>query len=282
MQSIDKQTSTVATFERFTIRQIWHDGECFFSVIDVVAALTESGDPRQYWSRMKTRILDRLFVEAVAKCVQLKLPAADGKTYLTDCSNIRNLVHLIHAIPAKRRGERGKYRPDGSKKCGIYAISHTYIGNCYIGSSTDIQTRFTQHRSLLHRGKHPSSRLQADWDKYGEETFGLIILEEVPDEVELRAIEQYYVDEEAPVYNTDSTVKALSLRPVDETRVQRLIAFLCQQAGAVSQSAYAEDIQFAINLGMIVPGPNYYLISNAEMAGVTTWEALRGFLLNQQ
>jgi hypothetical protein len=277
----DEQTTTMAIFEGFTIRQVWHDEEWFFSVIDVIAALTESTNPRKYWDRMKARILDAAFVRAMANCLPLKLITTNGKTYLTDCSNVQKLLHIIHAIPAKRRGERGKYRSDDSRKCGIYAISHVNTGNCYIGSSTDIQTRYAQHSSLLRRGKHPALRLQTDWDQYGEEAFVLIILEEVPDGVELRTIEQHYIDEEAPVYNTDFTVKALSLRPVEEARVQRLIACLRQQAGIASQGAYATDIQFAIDFGMVVPGPNYYLVSKAEMAGVTTWEALRGFLLNQ-
>ena len=58
----------------------------FFSVIDVVAALTDSVNPGAYWRKLKQRLM-REGSEAVTFCHELKLPAADGKNYKTDCAN---------------------------------------------------------------------------------------------------------------------------------------------------------------------------------------------------
>lgn len=62
------------------IRKEWHDGRWFFSVVDAVAALTDSQEPRQYWYDMKRRIQDEGFRELSAKCLQLKMRSPlDGK-----------------------------------------------------------------------------------------------------------------------------------------------------------------------------------------------------------
>src|SRR6185437_8453224 len=61
------------------IRRVWHEGRWFFSVIDVIGLLTEANIPRRYWTDMKRRLDTEGFAEVYAKCVQLKMPSADGK-----------------------------------------------------------------------------------------------------------------------------------------------------------------------------------------------------------
>ena len=70
-------------FENKEIRRIWHEGQWFFSVIDVVAALTESKDAGAYWRKLKQRLKTSEGSEVVTFCHGLKLEALDGKKYET-------------------------------------------------------------------------------------------------------------------------------------------------------------------------------------------------------
>ncbi|MDZ4244559.1 MAG: Bro-N domain-containing protein [Candidatus Gracilibacteria bacterium] len=79
------------------IRRIWHDNEWFYSVVDIVEALTESPSPRQYWGVLKQRESQLLTI-----CLQLKLESADGKKYSTDCVNTKNAFRLIQSIPSPK------------------------------------------------------------------------------------------------------------------------------------------------------------------------------------
>ncbi len=70
---------TIAVFENKKIRRMWHNDEWYFSVIDVIAVLTESVDAKDYWYRLKKRESESSAVELSTFCRQLKLPASDGK-----------------------------------------------------------------------------------------------------------------------------------------------------------------------------------------------------------
>ncbi len=94
-------TSKLALFEGKEIRKIWHKEEWWFSVVDIVGILAESEDPRNYWKVLKHR-LNEEGSEVVTKCNQLKLPAADGKNYETDCVNTEGAFRLIQSIPSKK------------------------------------------------------------------------------------------------------------------------------------------------------------------------------------
>ena len=94
----------MAIFEGQKIRRIWDDKEekWYFSVVDVVGVLTESVDPRDYWFRMKIRVKTEEDSQLSTFCRQLKLPAADGKGYLTDVANIEGILRIIQSIPSKK------------------------------------------------------------------------------------------------------------------------------------------------------------------------------------
>ena len=76
---------------------------------------------------------------------------------------------------------------------GVYQILNLVNGKFYIGSSVNIQRRFSTHRTLLRLGEHPNKYLQNAWNKYGENSFRFIILEEVKDLSLLRDRETYYL-----------------------------------------------------------------------------------------
>ena len=84
-------------FEGTKIRRTWHEEQWYFSVVDIIRTLTESGSPRQYWGVLKKRDIQLLTI-----CLQLKLPSSDGKYYNTDCVNTENAFRLIQSIPSKK------------------------------------------------------------------------------------------------------------------------------------------------------------------------------------
>ena len=93
-------------FEDQTIRTAWDEEkeEWYFSVVDVVVALTESPDyktGRKYWNKLKQRLKEE-GNELVTNCHQLKMKAADGKRRLTDVANTEQLLRIIQSIPSKK------------------------------------------------------------------------------------------------------------------------------------------------------------------------------------
>ncbi|MFZ3060463.1 MAG: Bro-N domain-containing protein [Candidatus Methanoperedens sp.] len=87
----------LVVFEGTKIRRTWHDEQWYFSVVDIIQVLTDSGSPRQYWGVLKSRETQLLTI-----CLQLKLPSSDGKYYNTDCVNTENAFRLIQSIPSKK------------------------------------------------------------------------------------------------------------------------------------------------------------------------------------
>ena len=94
---------TVKTFEDNPIRSIWieEEDEWYFSVIDVVKALTKSENPQTYWRVLKKRLKEE-GNESVTNCNAFKLRAADGKMRLTDVANIQQLFRIIQSIPSPK------------------------------------------------------------------------------------------------------------------------------------------------------------------------------------
>jgi hypothetical protein len=74
----------------------------YFSVIDVVAALTDSVNPRDYWFKMKIRVKTEDGFELSTICRQLKMKAPDGKMRETDCANAEGLLRIIQSIPSPK------------------------------------------------------------------------------------------------------------------------------------------------------------------------------------
>ena len=85
------------------VRAVWDEEQniWFFSAVDIVGAITESPNPRKYWSVLKTR-LRKVNSELTTRCSQLKMTAADGKKYATDCFAQSDITELVKAIPSKK------------------------------------------------------------------------------------------------------------------------------------------------------------------------------------
>jgi len=96
------QDKSLIVFQDKKIRRIWQDNEWFFSVVDVVEALTESTDAKDYWYRLKKRELESVGIELSTFCRQLKLQSSDGKYYSTDCASTKNMFRIIQSIPSPK------------------------------------------------------------------------------------------------------------------------------------------------------------------------------------
>ncbi|MBR5406850.1 MAG: Bro-N domain-containing protein [Lachnospiraceae bacterium] len=94
----------VQLFEDQPIRTAWveDEEEWYFSIVDVVQALTESADGRKYWNKLKQRLKDE-GSQLVTNCHQLKMKSSkDGKRYNTDVANTEQLLRIIQSIPSKK------------------------------------------------------------------------------------------------------------------------------------------------------------------------------------
>ena len=93
----------IQIFEEKKVRTVWDDAEekWYFSIVDAVAVLTGSPDPRNYWKVLKHR-LKKEGNQSVTNCNQLKLPSSDGKYYKTDVADTEQLFRLIQSIPSPK------------------------------------------------------------------------------------------------------------------------------------------------------------------------------------
>src|SRR3989344_4925099 len=98
----EEESTHIAIFRGKAIRRKLVNDEWFFSVVDVVGALTESENPRNYWNMLKSREKESSGTELYTFCRQLKLKSSDGKEYETDCANTEGIFRIIQSIPSKK------------------------------------------------------------------------------------------------------------------------------------------------------------------------------------
>jgi len=104
--AMSNEQTALAVFEGFKIRRVYDEASetWVFSVVDVVAALIQQPDyqtARKYWNKLKER-LGKEGSQSVTDCHQLKLPAADGKQYLTDAASPETLLRIIQSVPSPK------------------------------------------------------------------------------------------------------------------------------------------------------------------------------------
>lgn len=138
---------SIRFFNDKEVRAAWDD-ECncwLFSVVDVIALLTESKDPRNYWKVMKHR-LGKEGIELVTRCNQLKLVASDGKRYKTDCLpqdellNLVEYVHSKHSITFARWLITGENQIDSKSRDKAYQLwDSSLLQTIEVGTAKGLQ-----------------------------------------------------------------------------------------------------------------------------------------------
>lgn len=92
-------------FEKSNVRSFYEEKseKWYFSIIDIILILTESKNPRRYWSDLKIKLAeDEGFSQLYEKIVQLKLTAPDGKKRETDCADVETIFRIIQSVPSKK------------------------------------------------------------------------------------------------------------------------------------------------------------------------------------
>ncbi len=96
-------STSIKLFQDRNIRTIWDEEQekWYFSIIDVIAVLTDSDNPRKYWSVLKTRLKSE-GSQLATNCSQLKMPGADGKMRETDAADAEQILRLVQSVPSKK------------------------------------------------------------------------------------------------------------------------------------------------------------------------------------
>lgn len=90
-------------FEDKKIRRIFHKGEWYFSILDIIRILAGTSNPRRYWPELKKQLIDNEgFSQLLGKIEQLKLESSDGKKYLTDTANTETIFRIIQSVPSPK------------------------------------------------------------------------------------------------------------------------------------------------------------------------------------
>ncbi|MFZ1518874.1 MAG: Bro-N domain-containing protein [Ignavibacteriaceae bacterium] len=137
---MNKETA-IKVFEQKKIRSLWDDAQekWYFSVVDVVGVLTESPNPRKYWSVLKTR-LKKEGSELATNCSQLKMLSSDGKNYNTDAADTEQLFRLIQSVPSPKaepfklwlaKVARERIEEIEDPEIGIERLMETYLKKGY-------------------------------------------------------------------------------------------------------------------------------------------------------
>lgn len=137
---MNKETA-IKIFEQKKIRSRWDDDQekWFFSIIDVIEVLTESANPRKYWSVLKTR-LKKEGSELATNCSQLKMMSSDGKNYSTDVADTEQLFRLIQSVPSPKaepfklwlaKVARERIDEIADPEIGIDRLMETYLKKGY-------------------------------------------------------------------------------------------------------------------------------------------------------
>ena len=155
-----RDINQMAIFQGREIRKIWDNEyeKWYFSVVDVVGALTDSLDPKDYWYRMKIRVKGEDGVELSTNCRQLKFLAKDGKYYLSDAADTETVFRIIQSIPSPKAEpfklwlarvgyERVEETEDPEK--AIQRAMRTYLKKGYSKDWVDLRLKSAEIRKDL-------------------------------------------------------------------------------------------------------------------------------------
>ena len=94
------ENKELVLFENKKIRRSKYNNEWYYSVVDIIEAITESEKPRDYWYRLKKRLEEEELSELSTNCRRLKMLAKDGKMRETECANRQTIFRIIQSVPS--------------------------------------------------------------------------------------------------------------------------------------------------------------------------------------
>ena len=100
---MDNQSNKIVVFQEKTIRRVWHNEEWWFSIIDVISALTASPQPSRYWNELRAKMqLESGNDELFANTEKLKMESLDGKMRATEATNTEGMFRIIQSVPSPK------------------------------------------------------------------------------------------------------------------------------------------------------------------------------------
>jgi len=190
--------TNIAVFRGKEIRKTIHKNEWWFSIIDVIEALTGSDRPRKYWSDLKKKLISEGYGELSEKIGQLKMIAPDGKMRLTDCANTETMFRIIQSIPSPKAEPFKRWLA----KVGYERVQE--IENPELGQK---RTR------ALYKAKGYSD----DWIE--KRMRGIAIREELTDEWKKRSVKQ---EQEYAILTAEIAKAAFGITPHDHKKLKGL------------------------------------------------------------
>ena len=151
-------SAKIAVFRNKKIRRTTYKNEWWFSVINVIEALTGTERPRKYWNDLKTKLTKEGYSELSEKIGQLKMIASDGKYYLTDVLDTENILRLVQSIPSPKaepfklwlaRVGYERLEETADPEIGIYRALKTYLKKGYSQGWINQRLKSIEIRKLL-------------------------------------------------------------------------------------------------------------------------------------
>ena len=191
-------TTKIAIFKKKEIRKTIHNNEWWFSIIDVVEALTGTDRPRKYWNDLKKKLTDEGYFQLSDNIGQLKMKAADGKKYLTDCANTETLFRIIQSIP--------------SPKAEPFKRWLAKVGYERIQEIEDPELATKRTKALYKAKGYPE-----DWIE--KRMRGIAIREELTDEWKNRGVEE---DKEYAILTAEISKATFGMTPTEYKELKKL------------------------------------------------------------
>lgn len=99
----ERQLTIVEQFEDSPIRKIWHEGEWWYSLVDIMAFIVGSNRARKYWNDLKKRIIEQEeYSQLSEKIGQLRFESSDGKRYKSDSANFTTVIRILQSVPSPK------------------------------------------------------------------------------------------------------------------------------------------------------------------------------------
>ena len=139
----------IAIFEEHPVRRHWDDKQekWYFSVVDIIAILTNSSDPRKYWNKLAQRLREE-GSEVVTKCHQLKFVAKDGKKYSGDAGDVETIFRLVQSVPSPKAEPLKLWLA----KVGYERMQETIDPELAVNRGQDADNHFTRMVKMVNIG----------------------------------------------------------------------------------------------------------------------------------
>ena len=192
------ESTKIAIFKGKQVRRVIYQNEWWFSVIDIIAALTDSNIPKRYWSDLKIKLKKEGFFEVYEKIVRLRLNAPDGKLRETDCGNTETIFRIIQTIP--------------SPKAEPFKRWLAKVGYERVKEIEDPELATKRTRMLYKLKGYPD-----DWIE--KRLRGIFIREELTDEWQKRGAEQ---DRDYEILTAEISKATFGVTPSEYKKMKRL------------------------------------------------------------